>query len=542
MIDYSKLSKAQLIARLEALEGLPTVSGPNPPKAVTDGRETKDLLELKAALDAHSIVAITDARGRITYANDKFCEISKFPREELLGQDHRIINSGYHPKSFFRNLWTTIGRGEVWKGEICNRAKDGSIYWVATTIFPFLNAEGKPEQYIAIRTDVTEHKRTEQALLRFADLVESTEDAILSETLEGIITSWNPAAERLFGYAAHEAVAQPIQLIIPDDRRDEEADILARIARGERVHHLETVRRTKTGRMFEISATVSPIKDREGKIIGASKIVRDITERKQAQLQLARYADELKEKNKELETIVYVASHDLRSPLVNVQGFSSELAHACNRIKTLLDGSPAYSADKSELTTLLGQDIPEALSFIQAGVARMDALLAGFLRFSRLGRAAIKMQTLDMPSLMRSILKAMEFQIQQAEASVHLKELLPCQGDPTQINQVFSNLLDNAIKYRDPQKACQITISSRLDGNQVHYAVADNGIGIAAEHQAKVFEIFHRLNPKHSSGEGLGLTIAQRILERHNGKIWLTSEPGQGSTFFVSLPRAAGSI
>jgi len=238
------------------------------------------LAQLKAALDEHAIVAITDPQGKITYVNDKFCAISKYSREELLGKDHRIINSGYHPKEFIGNLWATVGRGKVWKGEIRNRAKDGSFYWVDTTIVPFRGEDGKPTQYVAIRADITERKRLELQTALLAAIVESSIDGIIGKDLSGIVTSWNMGATSIFGFSPDEMIGQPISRLIPSELQHEEVEILRRIRSGERVPHFETVRLHKDGHGIEVSISVSPIRDFTGAVSGASKVARDITDEK----------------------------------------------------------------------------------------------------------------------------------------------------------------------------------------------------------------------------------------------------------------------
>jgi signal transduction histidine kinase len=259
-------------------------------------------------------------------------------------------------------------------------------------------------------------------------------------------------------------------------------------------------------------------------------------ERRRAEQERERLLAELEDKSKELGQLLFVASHDLQEPLVNIQGFAREMELSLQQVHSVLESEDIPSAVKEKLAVTIDEDITDSLNYILASTSKIDTLLKGLLKVSRLGRATLTIEKLNMKDLMAKVVESFEFQTRKAGVKLEVGRLPQCQGDRVQINQVFSNLIGNALKYLDPERPGIIRISGRKEDNKAVYTVEDNGIGIAPEHHEAVFQIFQRVDPRASSGEGLGLTIVRHILERHGGKTWLESELGRGSRFHVSLP------
>lgn len=263
----------------------------------------------------------------------------------------------------------------------------------------------------------------------------------------------------------------------------------------------------------------------------------EIEERKRTEEDRERLLRELADKAKEMESLLYTASHDLRSPLVNIVGFGSELEKACREVANALSVGMIADDIKQKVSPILQDSIPTTVSFLKASCAKMERLINGLLRVSRAGRLPLVINPVDMNREVKAIADAMGFQLQQACATVEIQPLPACQADRDQVNQVFTNLIDNALKYRHHQRSLSVRISGVREDRHVVYCVEDNGRGIPLAHQDRVWDLFHRLDPEETvPGEGLGLTLVRQIVQRHRGQVWVESDSGGGSRFYVVLP------
>ena len=365
---------------------------------------------------------------------------------------------------------------------------------------------------------VLQHQAAGESQSLLAAIVESSEDAIVSKTLEGIVTSWNRGAERLFGYSAAEAVGQPITLIIPSDRQHEEQMILGRLRRGERIEHYETVRQTKQGNLVEVSLAISPVRDNAGRIVGASKVARDITAAKRAE-------EALKEADRRKDEFLAMLAHELRNPLAPVR----------NAIAILRAKGPAVP------------ELAWARNVIERQVRQMARLVDDLLDVSRItrGKIVLRKERVELDTVVSSAVEATRSLVDEAghELTVTLPpEPVFVEADPTRLSQVLVNLLNNAAKYTDPGGHIQLTLERERE--EVSIRVRDDGIGIEPEMLPRVFELFTQAEPsleRSQSGLGIGLTLVQRLVEMHGGTVTAHSEGrGKGTEMVVRLQVAGG--
>jgi PAS domain S-box-containing protein len=403
---------------------------------------------------------------------------------------------------------------------------DGSVRHIHTVGHPVLNASGDLVQFVGSSTDITERKRAEQATCLLAAIVESSHDAIVSKSLSGVITSWNEGAARLFGYAAEEAVGQNITLIIPPERRDEERTIIEQLTRGERVDHFETVRMRKDGSLLDVSLTISPMKDASGRVVGASKLGRDITERKRAEEALRQAQTDL--------------AHASR--LTTMGEFTASLAHEVNQ--------PIAAAVTSANS---------CLRWLEAEVPNLEKARAAAIRIVNDGTRAAEIisrirmlfkkdtpqrELVDVNEVVREMIVLLEDEASRHSISVRteLAEDLPhVVGDRVQLQQVLMNLIANGVDaMHDVDRPRELIIKSQLaENNELMMSVSDTGVGLP-RHQAD--QIFNAFFTTKTHGTGMGLRISRSIIESHGGRLWAADNSSRGATFCFTLPAKAGQM
>jgi PAS domain S-box-containing protein len=464
-------------------------------------------------------VVSTDAQGGVTFLNRVAETLTGWTHHEAVGRplDEVFKIVKHHTRTPVENpALRALREGRV--VSLANHtvliARDGVERPIDDSAAPILDAAGATVGAVLVFRDVTDRNQALEVQARLAAIVESSQDAIISKSLDGIIRSWNNEAEHLFGYSAEEAIGQPIGLIIPRDRDDEERAIMRRLRRGERVEHIETVRVAKDGRPVELSITISPIRNAAGDVIGASKVARNIAERK-------RIEEALRSADRRKDEFLAVLAHELRNPL-------APLASGLQVIR-LAQGNP--------------DAVARARTMMERQLVHLVRLVDDLLDVSRINRNRMELRRsrLLFADVVNSAIETARPLIEAAKHTLTVSlpsEAIYIDGDLTRLSQVFSNLLTNSAKYTE--EGGHIFLQAAPGRDHVVVSVRDTGIGIPAEHVGTVFDMFSQIDrsiERSSGGLGIGLALVQGLVKMHGGSVSAYSPgPGQGSTFTVTLP------
>ena len=563
----------------------------------------QDLRMLKAALDQHAIVSIADSSGNIVYVNDKFCQISDYSREELLGKNHRMLKSGAHDAKFFDDMWRTISNGRTWHGEVCNRKKGGAQYWVETTIVPVLDNEGLPCQYISLRTEITQLKQAEEALVHgraqlearvqertaeleqarltleaeaqarkqlinqliyFKGVFDQAQEAVFIFDADSLRMIYlNSSAENWFGFDREELLG------MPPDRLDELMPYLANaemvaslLANGNQDIRLNSEYRRKGGSSFFVELALKLVAGNDGRMVLVA-MVRNIDGRRSAYCEQRENYAAMQQLNRELQD---AQSHLLQSDkMASIGQLAAGVAHEINNpigyvhsnlgtlekyvqstfaMLDLYEEAENAIADAAVIAQLkaardrldiafLKEDLRALMDESRDGITRVKNIVQNLKDFSH-ADASDEWHYSNLHQGLDSTLNIVNNEIKYKADVVKQYGTLPeVECLPSQINQVFMNLLINAAHAIEERGA--ITIRSGTQGDEVWVEISDTGRGIAAEHMKKIFDPFFTTKPI-GKGTGLGLSLSYGILQKHHGRIEVHSEIGKGAAFRVWLP------
>lgn len=519
-----------------------------------------DLLRLIVDRTTDFAVAAFDREGRVTCWNPGAERMHGYRADEVVGQR---LSQLYLPEDVERQAPEQLLEIAACEGRVEHEGwrvrKDGTRLWVNTVITALRDHDGQLFGFGEIARDLTERRREEQRLReseeRLRLILESTVDyAIFMLEPSGHVASWNTGAQRIKGYEADEIIGRHFSEFYPPDavERGWPQQELAEATRLGRFED-EGWRVRKDGTRFWANVIITPLRGPDGVLRGFAKVTRDLTQRKAHEERIAnltheleqRVADlhevnrELAQRNVENETFVYSVSHDLRSPLVNLQGFSQELTTTSDSLKEML-ARPAVPAEIHSQAKTLTIELEESIAFIRNAVKQLGNIIDGLLRLSRVGRVEYESKPVDVGAVVYDILSAMHTSVLRSGARIATGPLPNVMGDRNAIGQVFANIIGNALKSFDDDREGVIEISADATAVPPVFSIRDNGVGIPVEYQPKIFQVFQHVHRGRGRGEGMGLAIVRRIVERLGGRIWFESAPGVGTTFFFTLgPLAA---